>query len=70
MERRDPQALWTGSEGDTERELDVSARSLEQTVRVLPDDWPDSLLITVTGVESDALAASRLDEVWKQNFRI
>lgn len=56
-------AVWTGAEGETERELDVSATCLEQTVRVPPDGWPDSLLLTVMGVESGALASDLLDEV-------
>lgn len=60
-----PQALWTGSDGNTERELDVSATSLEETVRVPPDDWPDSLLLTVAGIECDKLAADLLDKVRK-----
>lgn len=63
-------ALWTGAEGETERQLDVSARCLEQTVRVPPDAWPDSLLLTVMGVECGALASDLLDEVRTSTIRI
>lgn len=49
--------------------MDVSATSLEQTVRVPLEDWPHSLLVTVTGIESGKLAADVLDEVRKLTIR-
>ena len=63
------QALWARSDGDTEREMDVSATSLEQTVRVPLEDWPHSLLVTVTGIDSGKLAADVLDKVRKLTIR-
>lgn len=44
-------------------ESDVSSTTLEETVRVPLEQWPDSLLVTVTGVRKEALAVDLLGKV-------
>lgn len=59
------QAVWSrGGGGLTEeRESDVSATSLEGTVRIPPEHWPDLLVVTAAGLRTDALAPDTLDKV-------
>eukprot|EP00903_Cladosiphon_okamuranus_P022389 g20592.t1 len=42
------------------RESDVSSTTLEETVRIPLEQWPDSLLLTATGVRKEALAVDLL----------
>ncbi|CAM9469615.1 unnamed protein product [Ectocarpus fasciculatus] len=59
-------AVWSrgGRSGRTEeRESDVTAASLEDTVRIPLDQWPDLLSVTAAGLRTDALAPDALDKV-------
>ena len=44
-------------------ESDVSSTTLEETVRIPLEQWPDSLLLTATGVRNEALAVDLLSKV-------
>lgn len=58
------QAVWSsGSGGKAERDADVSALALEETVRLPVEQWPHSLVVTVTGLRKDVLAAELLETV-------
>lgn len=51
-----------------ESESDVSATSLEETVRIPLEQWPDSLLVTVAGIRKEALAVDLLAKVRHLGF--
>ncbi|CAM9119874.1 unnamed protein product [Ectocarpus sp. 6 AP-2014] len=57
-------AVWSrgGGESTEERESEVSATSFEDTVRIPPEHWPDSLVVTAAGLKTDALAPDALDK--------
>lgn len=44
---------------ETLRESDVSVTSLEETVRIPLEKWPDSLVVTAAGLRKEALAVDR-----------
>ncbi|CAM9412778.1 unnamed protein product [Ectocarpus sp. 12 AP-2014] len=58
-------AVWSrGGEGLTEeRESDFSATSLEDTVRIPPEHWPDLLVVNAAGLRTDALAPDALVKI-------
>lgn len=51
------------AESMSKSEADVSSTSLEQTVRIPLERWPDSLLLTATGIRKESLAVDLLAKV-------
>lgn len=46
----------SGEAGESLRESDVSATPLKETVRIPPEEWPDSLIVTAAGLQRGVLA--------------
>ncbi|CAM9230130.1 unnamed protein product [Scytosiphon promiscuus] len=60
-------AVWaTGGEGGSVKEDDVTAVSLEETVRIPLGKWPDSLVVTAAGLRKDVVAVERLSKIGVQ----
>lgn len=64
------QAVWAtrvGKESVEQRQRDVSAVSLEETVRIPLGQWPDSIVVTASGLRKDILANELLSKVKPQD---